>query len=205
MKSPIYTWIAAALMFVVSGVAQSGKEFSATMVQTTQTGKTVEKLSIGSGKLRIEPQGAVLDSPIVVVDINGGTSYMLMPSQKTFIEVKGVQADTIHRMPFLSPVDPQHPCNALLGAGTHGDAKLSCRDGGRSEVNGRAARKWVAVLSGGKEGYVWIDAKLSIITRMESPDGTLELQDIREGQQAPSLFEIPQDYSRVRLGADAER
>jgi hypothetical protein len=104
-------------------------------------------------------------------------------------------------MRFLNVIDPTNPCDALLQSQS-GDAitKIPCKRGGSDTVNGRDAIKWIATMSEGKEAYIWVDAKLAFLVRLDAPGNKIELQNIHEGAQQAELFEIPSGYSKMLIG-----
>lgn len=188
------------LLLADSGLGQAKTQFSATVVQESDGKISQQKIFVGARNMRIEPQGSG-DQAVVILDFARGISYVLMPSQKAYFEVSGLQGDSTRHMRFLNVVDPSNPCEALLQPKS-GDAatKIPCKQGGNDTVNGRAAIKWIAPVSEAKEAYVWMDARLGFPVRLEAPSNKIELQNIHEGTQQPELFEVPSGYSRVQIG-----
>lgn len=181
-----------------AALAQAQVEFSAVMVQSARGAITREMVFSGKTRMRIEPDASQANAPIVLLDFNQGTSFLLMPYQKSFIEISGPEGAAKQPMTFLKPVNPARPCDSLVP-----DARnraIPCRSSGRTKLNGRTVTKWVGTLPGGKEGYIWIDNKLNLIVKLETPGNVVELRDIQEKAQDPVLFEIPNGYSRVRMG-----
>jgi hypothetical protein len=66
-------------------------------------------------------------------------------------------------------------------------------------VNGRSAIKYAGSSKNGS-GYAWIDPKLRFVLKWEdNKGGTVELRNIKEGPQDPSLFQIPSDYHKFDM------
>jgi hypothetical protein len=190
------------ILFLLTSFAagQSKTEFSATLIQASDGKSTQQKLFVGTGKMRVEAQGAG-DQAVMILDFARGVSYVLMPAQKAYVEITGLRDDSTRQMRFLNVIDPSNPCDALLQPKS-GDAitKIPCKQGGSDTVNGRDAIKWIATLAEGKEAYVWVDAKLGFLVRVDEPGNKIELQNIHEGTQQAELFEIPSGYSKVLIG-----
>ena len=70
-------------------------------------------------------------------------------------------------------------------------------------INGRNAEKWELVLTMGGQtvtGHVWLDARWHFIVKEALGMGmTGELQNIKEGPQPASLFEVPADYHKMTM------
>ena len=74
-----------------------------------------------------------------------------------------------------------------------------CERLGLGTLNGRQVETWqVSQAVDGRilSGHVWVDSRLSVLSKMESPGGTVELQNIREEPQPDGLFSIPAGYVR---------
>jgi hypothetical protein len=189
------------LLLAGSGLGQAKTEFSATVIQESDGKSSQQRIFVGTSNMRIEPQGAG-DQAVVILDFARGISYVLMPVQKTYVEVAGLRDDSTRQMRFLNIIDPSNPCDALLQPKSGNMAtKIPCKQGGSDTVNGRAAIKWIATVSEGKQAYVWVDPKLGFLLRLDAPGNKIELQDIREVAQQPELFEVPSGYSRLQIGA----
>ena len=44
-------------------------------------------------------------------------------------------------------------------------------------------------------GHLWVDSRLGRIIKVESPGGSIELQDVQEVPQPIELFTIPSNYT----------
>lgn len=181
-----------------SAAAQAPAEFSAVMVQNSHGTITKELVYSGKSRMRIEPDSSRTNAPIVLLDFDEGTSYLLMPYQKSFIQISGAEGAPKQRITLLKPVDPARPCDSLV---SNADKNaVPCRNAGPGQLNGRNVTKWVGTLPDGQEGYVWMDNKLDLIVKLETPGNKVELQDIQEQAQDPELFTIPSGYARIRMG-----
>ena len=68
-------------------------------------------------------------------------------------------------------------------------------------MQGRAATKWQLTGKSGQVSTVWLDEVLQVMLRQESPEGSVELQNLKEGPQPDSLFQVPADYKRMQAPA----
>ena len=68
-------------------------------------------------------------------------------------------------------------------------------------MNGRSTVKYTGTSNTGDTGTAWVDRKLRFVIKWEGEKGAAELQNIQEGPQAASLFEIPSDYEKMDIAA----
>jgi hypothetical protein len=101
---------------------------------------------------------------------------------------------------WFRPTDPNNACpqyEAMINK--FGNGPASCRKIGPDVVNGRSAIKYAGSSKNGS-GYAWIDPKLRFVLKWEdNKGGTVELRNIKEGPQDPSLFQIPSDYHKFDM------
>jgi hypothetical protein len=80
-------------------------------------------------------------------------------------------------------------------------AAASCNYVGEGTLLGRGVRTWeVTQAVDGRipVGHVWMDSRLAVILKAETPGGVIELQNIQEGEQRSELFAVPQTYTQAR-------
>jgi hypothetical protein len=184
-----------------SAVAQTASEFSAIIVQDVG-GKIVrQKIFVGKGKMRIEPENPSPDEAVLIVDFSLGTGYVLMPYQKRYVEAQNAQPGPSGFPTLLNPRDRSRPCEVLPHDNRSTNTHLACQEVGPTLVNGRSATKWVETLAGGEKGYVWVDRKLGFVTQMDAPGNHVRLEKIQERAQDPELFAIPAGYTRLQLAS----
>ena len=179
------------------------QEFSAEQVGRDNTGHTFRsKVYMGHGKVRIEPleapppgSGAPDKPPMVLLDLNAGTSVVLDTDRKTYIE----QPPAVARSSIASfKTADNTPCARnpnSTGTGT-------CKKVGSEIVNGRPAEKWELSATMADQTikvHVWLDAKWYFVVKQESAGIMGELENIKEGPQPASLFEIPPDYHKMTM------
>jgi hypothetical protein len=191
--------IAAALLVTCSlAVAAHAQEFSATGMARDTTGRIVKsKVYMSGKKVRYDPQetASANEQGYNIVDLTQRTSTVINTGRKSYMQRPATSMDLQVYTPAPSPCPPALPAGA------------SCKDQGSEMVNGRNAEKWEMDQSAQGQNIVsriWVDAKLHVWIKVETMTGNTvilsnELQDIKEGPQPPSLFEIPSDYQKQSL------
>jgi hypothetical protein len=161
-----------------------------------------KKVFVSGGKVRMEgvgPRGGAL-----LADAKSNTTLMLMPQQKIYMDMAKM-GDMIR---VFMPVDPDNPCPQWQKMGEDmrpnnpgEDGNWTCRRIGPETVNGRSTIKYQATSPKGEQVSGWIDIKLKVLIKSESAKGHgMELQNIQEGPQQASLFEVPADYRKMDMG-----
>lgn len=75
-----------------------------------------------------------------------------------------------------------------------------CRNLGSDTIAGETVEKWEVKPRTGQALYVWVSRRLRWIVRSEDPNPpgeTIEVRDIKEGPQQPSLFIVPPGYRQI--------
>lgn len=153
------------------------------------------KIYITREHMRMDMQNGPPGGAVYITNFATKTSDALMPAQHMYMEFKYDEA--MARRPGMGPnirpfSDPNNPCAYQEGA--------TCKNLGVEQVNGRSADHWQITDKNGKVNNVWVDQKLHFPIKSVSPDGTWELTNIKEGDQAASLFEIPPGYQKMDMG-----
>ena len=76
----------------------------------------------------------------------------------------------------------------------------TCHKVGNETVNGRSTIKYEGTNAKGEPGSAWFDSKLRFPVKWEGKNGSGEMQNIKEGPQPASLFEIPAGYTKMDMG-----
>lgn len=175
-------------------------QFSADMVNANNTSKGApvhDKIYFANGKFRVEAGGP--EGNIVIVDLPANKSYLLVPSQKIYMEMShGIEMATA-----MAPADPENPCPQWQKMGqntaTSGQGS-SCHREGTDTVGGRSAVKFETESADHSiKSFVWIDQKLNFMIKTADRDGkpNMELENIKEAEQPDDLFVIPADYKKM--------
>jgi uncharacterized cupredoxin-like copper-binding protein len=194
--------IVLAAVVAASAAAQmptSMPQFSADMKASGRSGPgggMNGKIYFGDKKMRFDMNTGGRET-YMIHDMGTQTSYMVMPQQKMYMEMKANMArrGPGSRMNDVKPVDPSNPCAA--------DENYTCKKEGTETVNGRETDKWLFTNKKNPSDTrtVWVDQKLHFPIKMQSSEGdTWELTNIQEGPQPTSLFAVPSDYQKMDMG-----
>ncbi len=160
-------------------IAAQTQQYSADMV-THASGQTISGKIYASGdKLRYE-----MPQAITISRLDRQTSYVLMPSEKMYMEQK---------------IDPA----AAAKAGMNTQGELERVPMGKEMVDGRMTDKFkisYADANGPMTVYQWMDAQ-GLPAKVESQDGSwgVEYRNVKHGQQSEQLFEVPADYQKFAM------
>ena len=176
------------------------EDFSAKAVNL-QAGKdpnSQAKIYVTKDKMRVESSQPNGHAGAVIVNFSTQTSDILMPERKMYMEFAQNQGPAAQRMKGLFHIgDANDACGDWQRISAKPGSK--CRKIGSDTVNGRSAVKYEGTSDNGTVGYFWIDSKLRFPIKWQEPDRGGELQDIKEGSQPASLFEIPSDYQKFQM------
>ncbi len=184
---------------VLSGVRAEAQEFSADLVRTDAAGRP----DVRSGKVFVSNRHVRIETPelpdgFFIVDGDRDAAYFVRPSQRTFMDAK--QSSKLTQI--LVPVDVGDPCRqwqvmagiAGVDAGGH---QWRCERIGPSPIAERDTVEYVAISPQDRKGRGWIDVELRFPIRFQFEDGTaISLENIRQGEQPATLFEISADYGK---------
>ena len=155
-------------------------EFSADVVNKARGMVKSSKIYIKNNKFRMEDKESGMIN-IVRQDLN--KSWMIMPGQKTYMEVK------------IDPsVLPREKMKGEL------DRKLV----GQETIDGHPCKKYAISYSEGKsilKSYQWIATDINFPIKAAALDGSwsMEYKNIRIGPQADNQFELPAGYQKMTM------
>lgn len=180
------------LLLVVPALSQ---DFSADLVRQKPQNVAVTKVSVSGDKVRFAVTGQK-NSSFALINVAQRTSTMVLPDAKSYVvSPPGHLSSSI---PLFHIDDPENACKAweksMNNPGT-------CKKVGADTVNGREAVKYTGAMENGDTGTAWIDKKLNFAIKWEGEKGAAELQNIQEGPQEASLFEVPSDYQKLDTAA----
>ena len=171
-------------------------QFSATVIWSSPVRPAQKaQLHVRGNLTRLDMAvGPSQPSVYLVVDKDKQTVAVVVPSQKIYASESttgtGVWADFYRKQPAIFGTG--EPCAAAFTVATN------CKSTGQGVLSGRAVAIWEAVLGiEGKilTGHIWVDSRLGRIIKVESPGGSIELQDVQEVPQPMELFTIPSGYT----------
>jgi hypothetical protein len=168
----------------VAGVAQAA-QFSATMVTKVGGVDIPGKIYVKDGNMRNDIQAAGQNmTHIMRSDKN--VVWVIMPQQKIYMEAP---VSTEARQKMMPLTEEQRAKMKKVGSET---------------INGYACDKYQATMTlQGKsmQVFTWVATDLNMPIKIVSQDGSfaMEYKDIKPGEVAASLFELPQGYQKVKL------
>ena len=155
---------------------------------TTATGT----MYFGGAKMRTELT-ADGQNMILLIDPAAKSQYMLMPSEKVYMQMPIGQGPIT--VPVAGPSDPTNPCGG-------GSGNTDCVRGSRESVSGYDVVRWEYVSAEGVKTRAWVSTRLRFTVKLEDDDGSSsEISGITEGPQAASLFGIPAGYKKMDVAA----
>ncbi|HXY15751.1 MAG TPA: hypothetical protein VEI26_14730 [Terriglobales bacterium] len=193
------------LCFALATVAAfAQQDFSADMVDTSpgKQGVTKAKVYATKDKMRFEyPEAQGGRGAAVITNFSTHTSSALMPDRKMYMEFSQGQTPGSQQWSreLFRLSDAGNACDEWLKMQWNRGG--TCKNLGSDTVNGRSAIKYEGTRANGDTGYVWVDKKIGFPIKWQGKNGQGELQNIKEGSQPASLFDIPSDYQKFQMPA----
>jgi hypothetical protein len=167
------------------------------------------KMFVGNKRARLDRQpdlSGYHSIQSLIVDSDAHSVFLLIPEKKSYVESTKLAADLSHGASIFRPRDPANPCAEWIEwVRKYHDVELRCRKLGEEMIDGRKTQKWEgSATPEGGWGNIWFDPELRFVIKLRSypKKGLLEgydLQQIEEGPQPDTLFELPNDYVRMSL------
>jgi Domain of unknown function (DUF4412) len=182
-----------ALFATIPLLAQKPQSFSADINFNSPQGMSgTGKLFFSGDKVRME-MSAMGHQSIMISDTVAQTGYVLMPQQKMYMDMSSGMKGA-HKGPDWRAYDASNPCANMTDT--------TCQKVGTEVVNGRTCAKWqFSGKNAESKRTVWIDQATGIPIKTVTNDGaTVELTNIKQGVQSPSLFEVPAGYQKFDMG-----
>jgi len=159
------------------------------------------KIYVTKDKMRIESGQPNGHAGAVIVNFSTQTSTILMPERKMYMQFAQGQGPGASSMKGMFRIGNADDACGDWRTITRAKPNATCHKIGSDTVNGRSAVKYEATSDNGKTGNFWIDPKLHFPIKWQDSERGGELQDIKEGSQPASLFEIPSDYQKFQMPA----
>jgi len=189
--------------FVFTATAVFAQEdFSGDIVTAKESGnQNRTKIYVTKDKWRIEGLQEGRMGGAIITNLVTRTSDILMPERKMYMEFPQGQGPAGQRlMNFYHARDIDNACSDWLKLPYNQGG--TCHKVGPETVNGRSTVKYEGTNGKGESGAVWFDKKIAFPIKWEGQKGgSGELQNIKEGAQPASLFEIPSDYQKFQMPA----
>lgn len=175
-------------------------EFSADMVETQKGEGPQAKIYFGKDKIRFEPtKKDPRGGGAMILDLSTQTSTVVMEQQHMYMQLPQQMANQRNMYHFFRTGDVENACTDWLAQSWNKGG--TCHKVGSDTVNGRPTIKYEGTNAKGESGTMWLDPKLRFPVKWQGKNGGGELQNIKEGAQPASLFEIPAGYTKFDMGA----
>ena len=200
--------IARALLFSTICLAYTSafaqQDFSADVVNGRNPDHKT-KVYVTKTKMRLEDssKGGMMGG--IIINTETQVWDILMPPRQMYMETSDADRMPMARnmFKFFRPTDAEDGCTHWTKLKRPSDPDWDCRKIGDETVNGRSTVKYEGTSKKSGTHNVWIDKKIVFPIKWQSNDdsgeSSGELQNIQEGPQAASLFEIPSDYQKMDM------
>lgn len=188
------------LVFAFTATAVFAQEdFSADIVNDKDNGNQRHaKIFVTKDKWRIEGFSQGRMGGAVIANLNTQTSNILMPDRKMYMEFPLGSGPAGQRLwSFYHARDIDDACSDWLKLSYNQGG--TCHKVGSDTVNGRSAVKYEGTNAKGESGTMWLDKKIAFPIKWEGKNSSGQLENIKEGSQPASLFEIPSDYQKFQM------
>ena len=177
--------IALGTVLLLAASLVQAAEFTATMVTKAGGVEIPGKIYVKENKVRNEVQAGGQTS-IHILRPDKKVVWIIMPQQKAYLEMPITQEAQQKMLPLTE------------------DQKAKMKKVGTETINGYACDKYETTMSHqGKpmQVFTWVATDLGVPIKIVSEDGSfsMEYKDIKPGQVADSLFDVPQDYKKMQL------
>jgi hypothetical protein len=135
----------------------------------------------------------------MIMDLSTQTSTVLIEQQHMYMQLPQQMANQRNAYHFFRTGDVENACADWLSQSWNKGG--TCHKVGNDTVNGRTTVKYEGTNSRGESGTMWLDPKLRFPVKWQGKNGGGELQNIKEGAQPASLFEIPDGYTKFDMGS----
>jgi hypothetical protein len=195
-------------MLAIGSLARA-QGFSADWVDSSARSGTPKRNRVfgQDDKMRLEiydEPGSPESSAIVLADFVQQTALVMVPTQHLYMDMvasklgfareNGVMAPLPADWQLFWPDSVEDACGSWLKIAAGHRTQMTCRKIATEAINGRSTTKYQ--IGGSQSGFLWVDHQLHVLLKMEANGTHFELQDVREGSQSPSLFEVPADIGR---------
>ena len=188
-------------LLILGNMALAQTEFSGDVVDHNphHAGKGPTKVYFGKNKMRFDSAGDAREGGgSVIFDLKSESWVVLMPKQHMYMEMPSSMMESRGMFHFFQTGDPSDACTDWLKVDENKGG--TCHKVGSETVNGRSTIKYEGTNAKGEAGAAWFDSKLRFPVKWEGKNGSGEMQNIQEGAQPASLFEIPAGYTKMDMG-----
>jgi len=190
-----------AFVVLITASLWAQEDFSADIVNNKGDGQQGKaRIYVTKDKWRIEGLGEGRMGGAVITNLKTQMSDIIIPDRKMYMEFPQGQGPGAQRMwSFYQARNIDDACSDWLSLSYNKGG--TCKKVGSDTVNGRSAIKYEGTNANGETGTIWLDKKIAFPIKWEGKNGGGELQNIKEGSQPSSLFDIPSDYQKMQMPA----
>ena len=188
-------------LLILGSLAMAQTEFSADVVDHNphRQSKGPTKVYFGKNKMRFDAVGDAREGGgSVIFDLKNENWLVLMPQQHMYMEMPAFMMESRGIFHFFQTGDAGDACADWLKLDANKGG--TCHKVGSETVNGRSTVKYEGTNAKGEPGAAWFDSKLRFPVKWDGKNGSGEMQNIQEGPQPASLFEIPAGYTKMDMG-----
>jgi hypothetical protein len=187
-------------LLILGSLAVAQTEFSADVVDHNphRANSAPTKVYFGKNKMRFDAVGDPQRGGSVIFDLKSESWIVLMAQQHMYMEMPASMMESRGMFHFFQTGDPSDACADWLKIDANKGG--TCHKVGNETVNGRSTIKYEGTNAKGEPGAAWFDSKLRFPVKWDGKNGSGEMQNIQEGPQPASLFEIPAGYSKMDMG-----
>ena len=189
-------------LLMAASFALAQTEFSADVVDNSsqKSGKGPTKVYFGKDKMRFDAadNNDPRNGGTVIFDLTNESWVVLMAKQHMYMEMPSKMMENRGMFEFFRSGDVDNACSDWLKLARNKGG--SCHKVGSETVNGRSTVKYEGTNANGETSDVWLDSKLRFPVKWTGKNGGGEMQNIKEGSQPASLFEIPAGYTKFDMG-----
>jgi len=176
--------------------------FAADLVDSSVPTMPPQHIPVHSQDDKMRMEMADLESPgssaTVLIDFAQHSAIIVLPAQHVYLDATTIGFGRKIDWQLFRPPSAEDACATWTKIPAQKKTPIVCKNLGVETLNGRTAYKYEAGGFGGiREGFLWVDQSLHVLLKMDAEQTHLVMQDLREGQQAASLFEIPSGYQKV--------
>jgi hypothetical protein len=190
-------------LLMVASFALAQTEFSADVVNNKdqKSGRGPTKVYFGKDKIRFDsvdnsdPRGG----GSVIFDLNHESWVVLMTKQHMYMEMPAKMMENRGMFEFFRSGDVESACPDWLKQARNKGG--TCHKVGNETVNGRSTVKYEGTNASGESNAVWLDSNLRFPVKWQGKNDGGEMQNIKEGAQPASLFEIPAGFTKFDMGS----
>jgi hypothetical protein len=187
------------VFLLAASFAMAQTEFSAEMVDMQKPDHPSNgKMYFSKDKVRVEPAKKDPRGGAVIINMTTQTVTILMDQMHMYMEMSSQTAGQRSAYNFFRTGDVEAACSDWTQLPQNKGG--SCHKVGNETVNGRSTTKYEATNAKGDTSAFWLDPKLRFPVKWQGKNAGWELQNIQEGPQAASLFDVPAGYTKMDMG-----